>query len=237
MYPVPWVFSPVFNKVRSRSPKKLKSKRQRSDIIPSASEHKNRPETNGPTQLETSANVTDGTASTLENSRDDTTPQRQTLAAVLNDIAGTTSVSCCKSSDGPFSSQLDEIARQAALQPKTNIVQPPGVDLTTIRNVSTQDEHLQSYVQGYNTVPSRRRNQRHMDNGLYGGRGNVGMPLYATAPFPMPVPPMGRSIEQASGSHTHFGYTVGSQGCGTVNTEKAAEYGGVQACNTCEPDH
>ncbi|KAF3035264.1 hypothetical protein E8E11_002194 [Didymella keratinophila] len=238
MYPVPWIFPTTFNKIRSKSPKKLKSKKQRSAIDLFAVEQKGRPEMNGPTHSKTVSGVTDGTASALNDSRNhNPASQGQTTAAASGDRPATAKQPYLKPSDGPFSSQLDEIARQAALQPKTNIVQPPGVDLMTIRNVSTQDDYAQVQAQGYNTVPSRRRNQRHTGNGLYGGRGNVGMPLYATAPFPMPVPPMGKPIEQSGGSHAYFGYPFGNQGCGTVNIDKAAESGGVQACNTCKPDH
>lgn len=142
-----------------------------------------------------------------------------------------------KASDGPFSTQLDMIARQTALQAKTNTVQLPKVDLTTIRNVPAQDELLQGHTQGYNGVPSRRRDHRQVGNGLYGGRGNVGVPLYATAPFPIPVPPMGRPVEQPGGHNTYGRYTVGTQGCGTIEIERAAEHGGSLACNSCEPDH
>ena len=238
MYPVPWVFPTVFNKIRSKSPKKLKSNKQRSAVDLSAAEQEEKPETKGPTHLKAVTGVTAGTTPALNSTwDDDPTSQRQTTVAVSEDRPTIATVPDSKTSDGPFSSQLDEIARQAALQPKTNVVQPPGVDLTTIRNVSTQDDHTQGQAQVYNTVPSRRRNQRHLGNGLYGGRGNVGMPLYATAPFPMPIPPMGKPIEQSGGSHAYLGYTFHKQGCGTVDIGKAAEYGGVQPCNTCEPGH
>lgn len=227
----------MFNKTRSKSPKKLKLKKHRSAVDLTAAECKDKSEMSGPIQLDTTTGVTDEIAAALSNSKNDCpVPQRQARAATPEDRPVSATVPYVRPSDGPFSSQLDEIARQAALQPKTNTVQPPGVDLTTIRNVSTQNDCAQALAQGYNTVPSRRRNQRHMGNGLYGGRGNVGMPLFATAPFPMPVPPMGRPIEQAGSSHPIFGTMIGSQGCGTVQIDKAAEHGGFQACNTCEPD-
>lgn len=227
----------MFKKIRSKSPKKIKSKKQRSAIDLSAAEQEDKPEMHGPMRSKTVTGVTDATASALNDSRNEPAPQHQTFVGASEDRSATATESYSKTSDGAFSSQLDEIERQAALQPKANIVQPPGGDLTTIRNVSTQDDHAQGPTQVYSTVSAQRRNQRHADNGLYGGRGNFGMSLYATAPFPMPVHPMGKPIEQSEGSHAYFGYTIGNQGCGTVEIDKAAEYGGTLACNTCEPDH
>ncbi|KAF3039697.1 hypothetical protein E8E12_002798 [Didymella heteroderae] len=240
MYPVQWIFPPISNKNRSKFPKKLRPKKQQSAIDPSAVEPKHRPDTHDFTRTEstTGTSVTDGTTSALSGLRNDnTTPQRQTPDVASDDIPETATLPYSKPFAGPFSSQLDMIAHQAALQPKTNVVQPLRVDLTTISNVSTQYGYLRDPVQSYNTLLSRRRNTRNIGNGLYGGRGNVGMPLYATAPFPMPVPPMGKPIEQTGGSHTSVRYTIGSQGCGTMEIEKAAEYGGIRACNTCGPDH
>lgn len=236
MYPVPWVFPPMFNKIRSKSPKKFKPKKQRSGIDIPAAQQSDQAEMESLTV--TAPSVENKSTSALGDSRNGKMSlYGQIPAAASGDVPITAPMPSSKRPDGPFSSQLDEIAHQAALQPKTNIGQPSGVDLTTIRNVSTQDDCPQIPVRGYSTVPSRRRNQRHMGNGLYSGRGNVGLPLYATAPFPMPVPPIGRPIEQAGGSHTHVGYAIGSQGCGTVEIGRAAEHGGIQACNTCEPDH
>jgi hypothetical protein len=237
MYPVPWMFPPMYNKVRSKSPKKFRPKKQRSIVGSPAEAEKAIPEAIDSIQRDTVAGVTSMTTSALGSSKkSDTVLHSQTPVDASDDLPATATMPCLKPSNGPFSSQLDMIAHQAALQPKTNSVQPPQGDLTTIRNVPIHDDYAQSCVDGYNTMPSGRRNQRHIGNGLYGGRGNVGVPLYATAPFPMPVPPMGKPIKQLGGSHD-VGYMVGSQGCGTVEIQKAAEYGGGQACNSCEPDH
>lgn len=143
------------------------------------------------------------------------------------------------SSVSPFATQFDIVSRQAALQSNTNTTQRLSqVDLTNIRNVPPHEPLRRVHGQHYGTMPSRRRNYRQAGNGLYGGRGNVGVPLYATMPFPDPVPPMGRPLESNLGiSDAYVSYTIGSQACGTIEIEKAAEYGGEQACNTCEPDH
>lgn len=144
--------------------------------------------------------------------------------------------------DGPlsaaFSTQLDMIAHQAALQPSTNTMPLPPIDLTTVRNVATQKSLSRGDVQGYSTISHRRQNHRQAGNGLYGGRGQVGVPLYATVPFPDPVAPMGRPDERHNKSpKAYVGYAIGSKACGTTEIERAAEHGGGQACNTCEPDH
>lgn len=227
MYPVPWLLPPMYAKVRSKSPKKLRPKKERFAAKYIAAQEGDRPEASNFTRTATKASVVDLTASTREDGGEgDVTPAHKNLVAASDNI---------QASDSPFSMQLDGIARQAALQTKTKTVQPPKVDLTTIRNVPVPDDFPKSHAHGYNTVPSRRRNQREIGNGLYGGRGNVGVPLYATAPFPMPIPPMGRPVEQLGVNYA--AYAVGTQGCGTVEIEKAAEYGSGQACNTCDPDH
>lgn len=238
MYPVPWVFPTVFSKTRSKSPKKLKSKKRHSGVDIVTAECKDKSEMSGSVHLDAMTAVTDETAAALSNTKNDCpVPRLQMLAAASEDRLARAAVPYLRSSAGPFSSQLDEIARQAALGPRKCFVQPPGVELTTIRNVSAQNDCTQALARNFHTVPSRRRQQRHMGNGLYGGRGNIGMPLFATAPFPMPIPPMGRPIEQDRISRPIFETTIGSQVCSTVQIDKAAEYSGIQACNTCEPDH
>lgn len=143
----------------------------------------------------------------------DLAPRMQSLSEKTKDA---------KLIESPFAMQLDEVTRQAALHSGVSTKHAPQGNLTSIRNVSVQEG---------NTSPTRRRRQRQAGNGLYGGRGNVGVPLYATVPFPNPIPPMGR---QGNG---HAGLTMGSKACGTVYIEKAFEHGGGLACNTCQPDH
>ena len=226
MYPVPWLFPPIFAKSQSRSPKKLRPKKQRSAVtLPVDGQH---------TQHEVLSPVETKAVEFCDNP-----PASDRAHSVGSDqkLAPDTTTNI-KPSDGPFSTQFDMIARQAALQPSTNARRPPKVDLMTVRNVPTHTGFFQGHVQGYNTVPSQRRNHRRSDNGLYGGRGNVGMPLYATVPFPSPVPPMGRPTAFLNrDANAYLGYTVATKACGTVEIEKAAEHGGAQACNTCEPDH
>lgn len=236
MYPVPWIFPPVFNKIRSRSPKKFKSKKQSSTIDPSATQQSDTAEMQ--VQISTAPGIENRPTPLLGDARNGAdSPCIQNLTATSGAIPVADPVPSSKLSDCTFSSQLDDIARQAAFQPKTNNMQPPKGDLTAIRNVSTQNDYPPGHVHGYDTVPTRRRKRHHISNGLYGRRGNVGTPLYATAPFPMPIPPMGKPRGQIGSKCNDVGHAIGGQGCGAVNIDKAAEHGGVQACNTCEPDY
>lgn len=229
MYPVPWLFPPMYTKGRCRSPKKLRPKKQRSTLI---GDQQGQHNVDPLIEMGSMASATDVAPSQPEGIFENTAaPNLQESAAASGNVAVPSATASAKASDGPFATQFDIVARQTALQTGTNTMLPPQLDLTTIRNVPVQDFLQQGNAQGYNTVPSRRRNHRHAGNGLYGGRGNVGVPLYATAPFPEPVPPMGRPIEG------YVGYTVGTKACGTIEVEKAAERGGGQACNICEPDH
>ena len=226
MYPVPWLFPPMFAKGRSKSPRKLRSKKQRGAVTSPA---------NG---QQASQNALRTDEANAVKSGEDVPVGDGFPAASVGNVSAPNATINIKSSDGPFSTQFDIIARQAALQPSTNTQHAPRVDLTTLRNVPVSTEHFQGQIQGFNTVSAQRRSHRQTGNGLYGGRGNVGIPLYATVPFPSPLPPMGRPTEGFhSGPKAYVEYTVGANACGTVEIEKAAEHGGAQACNTCEPDH
>lgn len=236
MYAVPWIFPPVFDKIRSKSPKKFKYKKQRSALDLSATRQSDTAEMQS--QIGTATGIVNRPAPSLGDVTNGAGPAcTQDSAAASGAMHLAAPVPSSKLLDSTFASQLDDIARQAALQPKTNNLQPSKVDLTTIRNVSTQDDLPRSHVHGYDTVPSRRRNKHHTSNGLYGGRGNAGMPLYATAPFPMPIAPMGKPSGPMGANCNYLGHTMSGQGCGAVEIDKAAERGGIQACNTCEPDH
>jgi hypothetical protein len=123
-----------------------------------------------------------------------------------------------KDSGSPFASQLDEIARNAAAH-------------------QHQSKDMSSPVRReYMTLPPRSgRPLRNVGNGLYDtfGRGHfrpVGMPIEATAPFPDPVPPSGRT--------KHVGYSVERtrDGCGVTDIDRAAEWVG-KPCNACDPGH
>jgi hypothetical protein len=141
-----------------------------------------------------------------------------TTASVESSAVGTRDV---RLSDSPFSVQLDVIARQANFRTDTHTQHQPQGDLTSVRNVPVHD------LRGGNLSPSRRRRIHRTDNGLYGGRGNTGVPLYATAPFPNPIPPMGRPNED------YVENTIGLKACGVIQIEKAHELIGGQACHAC----
>jgi hypothetical protein len=138
----------------------------------------------------------------------------------------------------PFAAQIEVIDRH---YPSRNfrIIDrlPPGIDLTTIRNVGLPSGayHMAYQPDFANPMPSRgrsnsnRRLHHRSDNGLYTyrGRGMTGVPMHNTAPFPNPVPPQGRPVNSA----------LGSEACGRVDIIYASERIGGEACQDCEPDH
>ncbi|KAJ8106411.1 hypothetical protein OPT61_g9556 [Boeremia exigua] len=226
MYPVPCLFPPMHAKGRSKSSKKWRPKKQQSTPI---SVEQFQHSSARPESIECAAGMT---ASQTERSIKNAIASRlQDPDSVVESMSLEKTLSHTKSSDGPFASQLDEIDRQTTLQTGTGTLTLPHKDLTIIRNVVGHGDLPQHKFQGYRTEPSRRRNHRQADNGLYGGRGNVGVPLYATDPFPNPIAPMGRPAE------SYVGPTVGTSACGTIEIAKAAEYGAGPACNSCEPGH
>lgn len=228
MYPVPFPFPQMFANGRSRSPKKFRHKKQRSSV--------SAPVERLPAQDHILPSIEPQMTAETENATQAWDPSR---ASSNDKMRVPDAMNHLNSSVSPFATQFDIVSRQAALQSNTNTTQRLSqVDLTNIRNVPPHEPLRRVHGQHYGTMPSRRRNYRQAGNGLYGGRGNVGVPLYATMPFPDPVPPMGRPLESNLGiSDAYVSYTIGSQACGTIEIEKAAEYGGEQACNTCEPDH
>ncbi|KAF2124430.1 hypothetical protein P153DRAFT_401047 [Dothidotthia symphoricarpi CBS 119687] len=249
MYPVPYVYPPGFGKGRAKSPRKFRPRKQR----PTALEHTE------PQYCATLAEIAEASntreaepelrqASPSPEHRllDVCVPellqvsQRQSSAPThtahsLKPSAQAVSLEpedrfLTNHSTVPFACQMDFITRQAAIRNKDNgntkHSPPPDVDLTTIRNVGIP-KGPRSMRSGHNTLPSRRP---YRSNGLYGGRAAVGVPMYATAPFPDAVAPMGRPDQ-------YLGYTVGSDACGRVDIDVAAERGGGPACNACDPDH
>ncbi|KAF9690674.1 hypothetical protein EKO04_011534 [Ascochyta lentis] len=223
MYPVPVLCPPVWSNGRSKSPRKFRHKKQRS-LVSSPIENRSAQDEILPSiETQTTAGPSEGAH----------VVQSVAESNAMPEAVATTYV---KPSNGPFATQFDMVARQTALQDSTNITRRiPEVDLTTIRNVPTYDT---LHGQSHNTVPFRRRNHRQAGNGLYGGRGSVGVPLYATVPFPDAVPPMGRRAEcHSRDPQVYFDHTTSTRACGTIEVERAAEYGGDQLCNTCAPDH
>ncbi|KAF2623073.1 hypothetical protein BU25DRAFT_494514 [Macroventuria anomochaeta] len=240
MYPAPWLFPSIYAKGRSsKSPKKFRPKKQRSTLSSPVDDQQGQHDVLPSIETEMMESATNAASCEPDGSSVNApSPNVQKSTAAPGNMSVPGVAAYVKASAAPFSTQFDMIARQAALQTSTNAMRPRQIDLTTIRNVPAQDVEHQGHIQGYNTMPSRRRNQRQAGNGLYGGRSNVGVPLYATAPFPNPVPPMGRPSEHSrSDPKPYVGYAVGTQACDTIEIEKAAEHGGGQACNTCEPDH
>ncbi|CAI6334426.1 unnamed protein product [Periconia digitata] len=118
----------------------------------------------------------------------------------------------------PFAAQFDEIDRSAK-------------DLGHSRGTSSSQTFPN--IRGRNF---RRSTRRHAGNGLYDNfarstLGN-GIPLDQCIPFPDPTPPsgtasarVGRVVEQSK------------LGCGSTIVEIANEWGGMVACNSCDPDH
>ena len=240
MYPAPWLFPPMYaTNHRFKSPKKFRHKKQRPTINSPIENKKAQDEVLPSIETQTNASGVDTSVPQLEGSNENadiSTYQKSTTTS--GDACSTGASPYVKPSEGPFATQFDMIARQTALQASSNTTPAPHVDLTNIRNVPTHDPLRQPHTHSYNTVTSRRHHLRLAGNGLYGGRGNAGVPLYATAPFPDPVPPMGRPTEQCGKDpKADVGYNIGTNACGTIEIEKAAEHGGEQSCNTCEPDH
>ncbi|KAJ4982589.1 hypothetical protein SVAN01_11917 [Stagonosporopsis vannaccii] len=226
MYPVPCLFPPIFAKGRSNSPRKPRPRNRRSTPGDHPPDQGHVLSTSSFEPVESPAAV--ATAPQLENAASDKlTHDRKIFGTVTGAATMPAATNFVEPCVGSFASQFDEVAHQATRQPGTKKNRPPQDDLTTIRNVATRE---QITSQGYHTLPSRRRTQ-HTGNGLYGGRGSVGVPLHATAPFPTPVAPMGRPADR------HGGYNIGTGACGNFDIAKAFEHGGRQACNTCEPDH
>ncbi|KAJ4316654.1 hypothetical protein N0V94_005335 [Neodidymelliopsis sp. IMI 364377] len=233
LYPIPYYYPPPPQHVRSRSPKKFRHKKQRWILNKSPERLQNESqgmEIQAETAAFSSAQDTSIEQATTTKDAQDTTDTRDTEYVPV-------ATPCLKPVEGPFSSQLDMVAHQTSLQNHGSTVKPSHVDLTTIRNVPSRHEPTQLNLQGHATIPTRRRTNRQAGNGLYGGRGNAGIPLYATAPFPDPVPPFGGQTEHHSrDSGAYIGYAIATKSCGIIDVEKAAEHGGARACNTCEPD-
>lgn len=246
MYPVPYVFPQGFGKARAKSPRKFRPRKQRSTLSsPVELEILNpRSENNGADVSRASVTSEIGTqlcrvSATSERTRVHVLePETQRSARRLssdqshtrNDVESSSDAECLKEDSlTPFARQIDMITRQAAIRnvgsgnKKHNLAL--DIDLTTIRNVGVPQGPRDMGL-GYNRVSFRRP---YRGNGLYGGRGTVGVPMYATAPFPDTVAPMGRSSE-------YVGYTVGGEACGRVDIDVAAEWGGGPACHGCEGD-
>ncbi|CAG5161424.1 uncharacterized protein ALTATR162_LOCUS6026 [Alternaria atra] len=141
----------------------------------------------------------------------------------------------------PFANQLNMISEQVALNNCTNSNAPRhfNVDLSTLRNVGFPPGPRNMRPPTYYTMP-RHGHRNNRSNGLYGGCGNAGVPIDATAPFPNPVPPQGRPDQGQTHGTSPFdysGYTIGKESCSLVDITVATERGGGEPCNACAPDH
>jgi hypothetical protein len=120
----------------------------------------------------------------------------------------------------PFSTQLEEIARHAAVRhgkaPQNVNAGPSGfVQMFPTPNRGGRE--------------ARGRGAYHTFAGPSRGR-QVGFPIDATAPFPAPVPPTGRR------ENVRYAFAEREATCGVIDIEQASEWGGG-TCNKCEPDH
>ncbi|KAF1846263.1 uncharacterized protein K460DRAFT_406479 [Cucurbitaria berberidis CBS 394.84] len=258
MYPIHFAYEQGFRNGRSRSPKKFKPRKQRESISsPTATQHVFQ-------NANTSVAGFKPAATPLSE-----VLQRQPSAVLMplppvpshelqepvkqeNSHPGLTAeqkvanIPCTNESSIPFSTQIDLITQQAALRNDTdNKTQRfANMDLTTIRNVGLPLGPRNMCTPSYYAFPRRnpRQGYRHTGNGLYGGRGAAGVPMHATAPFPDPVPPPSRPLQNqqqvlGGSSNNYMGYSIGTEACGRVDIDIAVERGGGDACNTCEPDH
>ncbi|KAF1936847.1 hypothetical protein EJ02DRAFT_358164 [Clathrospora elynae] len=256
MYPVHLAYEQGFRNGRAKSPKKLKHKKQRSSISSPISDQQHfskavpimgaspaTPLSTAATQRQTSAEMMPPPPIPAHRHQED--PKRENSNPGLQMQISEMKISK-EAPSASFTSQLDMIADQGALRDRTNYNTPRSypIDLTTIRNVGLPLGPRSMYPTNYYTMPHRgyRQQNRYNGNGLYGGRGNAGVPMYDTAPFPDPIPPHGRPDQgqaqaQAGVPPDYRGYTIGKEACGMVNIEVATERGGGETCNACSPGH
>ena len=151
----------------------------------------------------------------------------------------------------PFASQLDAIARQAALRKeKQKSVGRASrrIDWTGVRNVHYSPANVQPMTdvnapRGYGVCdswfnPQLAQGGPSQTNTLRHHRfryAPAGVPLESSAPFPDPVAPSGPARHGVSSSAPTHAASQGT-GCGQMMIETAAEWGG-RACNKCDPDH
>lgn len=214
MYPVP---VPVATKGRSKSPKKFQPKKQHSNQVGYnvAQSIWNTGRPGGIHAPTAQAKPTPMAMPVANVGRYNTTSDGQSFSGKTRDVT---------SLNPSFSAQLDEVN---TLQTNTSIQHMPHGDLTAVRNVSYHD----TISRMQNSVPDARlRRQYATDNGLYGHHRAIGVPLNATAPFPIPTAPVGPKNEN------FICHTMGPKACGITRVLKGMEIGGI-LCNTCDPDH
>jgi hypothetical protein len=226
MYQVQFAYDQGYQKGRSKSPKKTRKKQHRT-LASSPTDAPHQPRSSEalasfvPKQEQQGSSSMPPPASTAPLAEQRAQKRQENAEAQQND-ASTTS----ERPFSPFAAQKEFIDRQYAFSGFTVTDRPPpGIDLTSVRNVPLHRNDHPRRDQNYNG--SRRHNCS--DNGLYNyrGRGIAGVRMQDTVPFPNPVPPQGRPANSV----------VGIEACGVVDITYAADCVGGIACHDCEPDH
>jgi hypothetical protein len=230
MYQVQFAYDQGYQKGRSKSPKKTR-KKQHHTLVTSATDAPRQPRTSEaltsvvPQQEQQSSSSMPPPASTVPLAEQRAQRQREDAEAQQNRGPITS-----ERPFSPFAAQKELIDRQYAFSGFTVTDRlPPGIDLTTIRNVTLHRNDLPNIMSNRDQNGNDSRRQNRSNNGLYNyrGRGTAGVRMQDTVPFPNPMPPQGRPANSV----------VGSEACGTIDIVYAAERVGGMACHDCEPDH
>jgi hypothetical protein len=250
MYPYHWSHSMGFYNGRSRSPKKFYPRKQRQSFASSNRNHNFH--NTYPSKIEAPATPYTKPAraqlpsfqkpvspmTLLEQNKNtdfqmsaSTQPARTSSSTPPSDSTTPKDATHDKGDGGPFSHQMDMVSRQAAMHDTAKTLRGCNVDLTTVHNVPAMHGR---HTQKHSGSPSRHGGHRRGNNGLYNGRGVAGIPMSATAPFPSPMAPHGKPVQMNEGPTRYVGYTVGTDACGSITVEVAAERGG-EACDNCDP--
>ncbi|KAF2996296.1 hypothetical protein E8E13_005446 [Curvularia kusanoi] len=222
-YGIPWFFYlypvpvPVATKGRSKSPKKFQHKKQHSNPVGYnvAQSIGNAGRTSGLHAPTAQAKPSPMAMPAANVGRYDTASSERSIPGEAADVGVL---------EHSFSAQLDEVD---TLQTGSSTQHIPHGDLTTVQNVSYNDAI--SGLQGSLPI-ARRRRQYAAGNGLFGRERRVGVPLNATAPFPIPTAPLGPKNEN------FLCHRMEPKVCGITRIMQGMEVGGV-LCNTCDPDH
>jgi hypothetical protein len=175
MYQVQFAYDQGFQQGKSRSPKKVRQKKQHPSS--SADSHAQKPNSKA-TNNEGGNGEQRTTAMLPPTSTLPLAEQRAQQQRENNTETNDRPIS-------PFAAQKALIDRHIPY-PNARVTEVPisGIDITTIRNVG---------------LPSTRRRTHRSDNGLYSyrGRGVPGLRMADTIPFPPPVAPQGRPVQSA----------------------------------------
>jgi hypothetical protein len=260
MYQVNFAYNQGLHHGRAKSPKKFRQKKNRLSVSSPADVQLPRQnaavpiqEPAGSEQCRPSTTMPPP-ASTVPLAEQRTQKERENYSSGLAEQMSNVSLDNTGRPISPFAAQKDVISRHAAQvfgDDSANILHDhaTNANLTTFRNVAppiAPRNMLSMNNAYYNTMPNRgngngshHRRTRNSDNGLYNyqyvGRGNAGIPITDTMPFPNAVPPRGRQAPLQN--PTGYSIPVGSEACGQIIIEQAMERVGGDACNVCAPDH